>query len=179
PTTGTFMLTEGERVDFNMYGNGVWANGSFSFYTFSASLVGNASTNYQENRSDAMYSSDQQTGNTQDSINLQETGGRTLSPLLCQWASGNGGGTLGGNRVSPSFGLIDPRNVFPARSGNPVNGGLGLGGEQQGQGGNGNGQGDNGGGGQGGGGQGDGSSLGSQSSGGGGGYSVDGLNGTQ
>src|SRR5438445_5617577 len=96
--------------------------------------------------------------------------------LLLPWSYGGGGGDLVGNRVSPSFRLIDPGRVFPRRTGNPTDGGLGLGGNDQ-QSSEGGGPGNYGGGNYGGGQNGRGSSRGSQSS--GGGYSLSGVNGAQ
>jgi len=249
-STGTYMSIQGTAATFAVYGNGVYANGSFSFNTFTADLDANSSMYYEEHRSDATYLSDQRIDNATAEAHLQETGGSTVSLLLGQganytltvkgyeshwvsqtlrssgvtttasgssaftnvqtgtfslaagnpylppyeganqaggqgvglllpWSEGGGGGDLPGNRVSPSLMLINPSNVFPSRTGNPTDGGLGLGGSQQGSGGppgmgqgQGSGQGGQGQGGQGQGGEG-------TSPGSGGGYSLSGMNGTQ
>jgi|GEM_PF-2015407 len=239
-STGTYMSIQGTAATFAVYGNGVYANGSFSFNTFTADLDANSSMYYEEHRSDATYLSDQRIDNATAEAHLQETGGSTVSLLLGQganytltvqgyeshwvsqtlrssgvtttasgssaftnvqtgsfslaagnpylppygganqaggqgvglllpWSEGGGGGDLPGNRVSPSLMLINPSNVFPTRTGNPTDGGLGLNGNQQGNGGPpGMGQGS----GQGQGGEG-------TSPGSGGGYSLSGMNGTQ
>ncbi len=62
-STGTYISIQGTSATFGITGNGVYANGSFSFATFAADLDANASMYYEENRSDATYLSDHRIDN--------------------------------------------------------------------------------------------------------------------
>jgi hypothetical protein len=73
-STGMWTFTSTSNSSFNLYGVGSYANGSFSFLTFSASLNADANTGYTETGHGGPWVSYTRTDNTDHSVNLTELG---------------------------------------------------------------------------------------------------------
>src|SRR6266851_3597687 len=130
---GTWSFTDTANLNFNLYGVGSYANGSFSFQTFNSSTSASISTDYQElghGGGWVSYSTEVQTAH---SMNLTELGQNqtgnytlTLTDSMSQTftgipASGHTVSFTGSNSVTNTstgaFSLVGGNPYFPPQSG--------------------------------------------------------------